>query len=370
MALEFMDGCSHEGTGNTVFYTDAKWTSSGPLGSYYLKGTGVGAGPVRRTNPTFAAPACCLYLNSSFPTKTLLYESSRYMAGAYYLAASNPQIGQFFRMLSGGVAIAWLTIESDQTVSIYAGGNSTPVWNSAPYTFTLNAYHYIEFFVSLGGGTPISITASLKIDGTALATNVTGNTAINASSLICGNSQMNQIGVSGGIAFVMDVIVMNSSATDVNGNTTTLNGFQGDLAIMDLVPDANVTAAWTLVGGSTQYGVLANVPPQDDVEYVYSSTVGQVASVNMTPISGVTGTIIGAQLCIRCKKDAEGSRAIRGQLNGTDLKNWTGVGSSPILDQYLYDYYNWFLFPLDSDNGTPWTEALFNAAAFGVKVSI
>lgn len=369
MALEFMDGCSHLGTGNVPYYTDGKWTSSGPLGSYYLPPTGVSSGPVRRTNPAFALPACCFYLNSSFPTKTLLYESSRYMAAAYYLAASNPQVGQFFRMLSGGQTIAWISVEPDQTVSIYAQGNPTPLFNSAPYTYGLNAYHYVEFFVSLSGGAPITVTASLKIDGHTFATNVTGNTNVTASSLLCGSAQMNQIGVAGGIAYVMDVIVMNSSATDANGHPTTLNAFQGDVAIMDLVPNADVTAGWTLVG-STQYGTLANNPPQDDVEYIYSDTVGQVSSVKMTPIAGVMGTIIGAQLCIRCKKDAEGSRAIRGQLNGTDLNNWTGIGSTPILDQYLYDYYNWFLFPLDSDNGTPWTEALFNAAAFGVKVSI
>jgi hypothetical protein len=363
-ALEFMDGCSHLGTGTTPFNTDRKWTSASPLGSYYL------TTPVRRSNPSFAAPACCLYLNSSFPTKTLTYQASRYMGGAYFLSASNPQVDQFLRMLSGGTTIAFLTVEADQTVSIYAAGNSTPIFNSAPYAFSLNAYHYVEFYVSLGGGTPITVTASLKIDGNALATNVTGNSGINASSLLCGTAEMNQIGFNGDIAYVMDVIVMNSLATDVNGNATTLNGFQGDVAIMDLVPDANVTTGWTLVGGSTQYGVLANIPPQDDVEYISSDTVSQVSSVNMTPISGITGTLLCAQLCVYCKKDAEGSRAIRALLNSTVVKNWTGPTSTPISDQYLYDYYDYFLFPLDSDLGTPWTETNFNAAAFGVEVSV
>jgi hypothetical protein len=90
----------------------------------------------------------------------------------------------------------------------------------------------------------------------------------------------------------------------------------------------------------------------------------------MTPISGITGTLLCAQLVIYCKKNAEGSRAIRGQLNGVDLANWTGIGLTPVYDQYLYDYYDCFLFPLDSLLGTPWTEANFNAAAFGVKLSI
>jgi hypothetical protein len=367
MAFEFMDGCSHLGTGNAfppAIIPDRKWTSISPLGINYV------TSPVRRTNPAFAAPACCINLNSSFPRKTLTYQSSRYMAAAYYLASSNPAITQFFGMLSGGVLIAYLTVENDQTVSIYAGGNGTPIFNSAPFTFGLDAYHYVEFFASLGGGSPITVTASLRVDGRVLATNVTGNTAINASSLLSGAATMNQIGFAGGVAYLMDVFVFNSSATDVNGNATAINTFQGDLAIMDLVPDANVAANWTLVGGSTQYGTLANIPPKDDVQYIYSDTVGQVSSVNMTPISGITGTLVAAQLCVYAKKDAEGSRAIRAQLNGTDLKNATGIGSTPILDQYLYDYYDDFLFPLDSDNGTPWTETLFNAAAFGVKVSI
>ena len=90
----------------------------------------------------------------------------------------------------------------------------------------------------------------------------------------------------------------------------------------------------------------------------------------MTPITGLTGSLLGAQLCIRVKKDAEGTRAIRAQLNGTDLSNWTGVGLTPIEDQSLYDYYDYFLFPLDSMAGTPWTESNFNSSSFGVKVSV
>ncbi len=367
MALEFMDGCSHLGTGSSPFNTDRKWTSAGPLGAYYVSSP---TGPVRRTNPAFAATACTLLLNSSFPTKTLTYRTERFMAGAYYLAASNPQIQQFFFMGSGGVKLAWLTVEADQTVSIYANGNATPVFNSAPYTFTLNAYHYVEFHVTLSGGSPITVTADLSIDGVRLATGATGSTTTNASSLICGAAQMNQIGFAGGTAYVMDIIVMNASATDVNGNATTLNAFQGDVAIMDLIPDANVTANWTLFAGSSQWAVLGNIPPQDDVQYIYSDTVGQVSSVNMQAISGISGTLLGVQFCIYAKKDAEGSRAIRGQLNGTDLQSWTGIGSSPITDQSLYDYYDDFLFPLDTNGGTAWTESNFNSATWGVKVSV
>jgi hypothetical protein len=373
MALEFMDGCSHLGTGShfpPAIPADRKWTSTSPLGVIYVNGSSSPSGPVRRTNPAFAAPACSMYMNSSFPTKTLLYVTERFMGAAYYLASSNPQIKQFFFMGSGGVNLAWLTVESDQTVSIYAFGNATPIFNSSPFTFTLDAFHYVQFSVTLGGGAPITVTASLTIDGHALAVGATGNTTVNASSLLVQAAEMNQIGFSGGAAFLMDVFVMNTDTTDVNGEPTTLTGFQGDLALMDLVPDANVTTGWALVGGATQYGVLANIPPQDDVEYITSSTVTQASTVNMTPITGLTGTIVGAQLCVYCKKDAEGSRAIRALLNGTDLANWTGVSSTPVNDQYLFDYYDDFLFPLDTLLGTAWTPANFNSAAFGLRVSI
>lgn len=373
MALEFMDGCSHLGKGSSfppAISPDRKWTSTSPLGVIYVNPSSSPTGPVRRTNPAFAAPACAMLLNSSFPTKTLTYRSSRYMGAAYYLSSGNPQIAQFFRMLSGGVPLAWLTVEADQTVSIYAAGNAVPIFNSAPFTFTLDAYHYVEFFVSLAGGTPITITASLTIDGNVLASGVTGSSTQNASGLLIGSAEMNQAGFSGGVAYIMDVIVMNAATTDVNGNSTPLHAFQGDVAIMDLVPDADVDANWTLVGGPTQFQTLANIPPQDDVEYIKSNTVAQVSSVNMTPISGLTGTIVGAQLCVYCKKDGEGSRAIRAQLNNTDLANWTGVGTTPVHDQYLYDYYDDFLFPLDTDLGTAWTPTNFNAAVFGVEVNI
>lgn len=369
MALEFLDSCSHLGSGSSfppAINLDRKWTQAS--GCDYV------TSPIRRSNPAFAAPACALNLSAATAYKTLTYQGSRYIGFAYYLSSGSPAGASLFcQMLSGGQLLAGLTVDSDNTVSILA--NNTVIWNSAPYTFTFDAYHYVEFYVELTGSTPIGIVATLKIDGVTLATSETGSTGVNASSLICNATLMNQVALAGGRSgnfegVAMDIIVMNASGTDANGNTTTLNGFQGDVAIMTLVPDANVTTGWSLVGGSTQYGVLANIPPEDDVEYIKSDTVGQVSSVNMTPITGLTGTLLGAQLCIYAKKDAEGSRAIRGQLNGTDLQNYFAPGGSPTYDQYLYDYYGYSLFELDSLLGTAWTEANFNSAAFGVKVSV
>ena len=366
MALEHKEGCSHLGSGSTIppaISITRKWTSALPLGCYYV------TTPVRRTNPSYAAPALAIYLNSSFLQKTLTYQGSRYMAAAYYMDSSDSEEDVVFQMLSGGQSLANIKIEADLTVSIYANG--TLAFNSGTYVFTTNAYHYIEWYVELTGGSPISIYSTLKIDGQVLVTGATGNTNVYTNQLLSNALTMNQVGIAGGRAYTMDVLVMNSSATDVNGFATTLNGFQGDVQIMDIVPDADVVTNWTLVGGATRFGVLANIPPQDDVEYISSDTINQVNSINMTPISlSLSGTLLSVQLCVYAKKDAEGSRAIRAQLNGTDIANWTTVGLTPIFDQYLYDYYDFFLFPLDSLLGTAWTPTNFNSAVFGVKVSI
>ena len=370
MALEFMDSCSHMGSGNIfppAIPADNKWTSMYPLGCFYE------TSPVRRTNPAFSATALCLGLNSSNAWKTLTYQSSRYMSAAYYISSAHGGAQRsMFQMLSGGQLLADVSFEIDGTISIYA--NNTRIWNSATYVWTLDTYHYAEFYVILSGSTNIGITATLKIDGVTLVTAATGNTGINNNNLInAGSTTMNQIGFSGGAGcYIMDVLVMNSSTTDVNGFTTTLNGFQGDVAIMTLIPDADVTTSWSKFpsGAANQYSLVANNPPKDDVDYIYDNTVNDVSAFNMTPITGLTGSLLGAQLCIRVKKDAEGTRAIRAQLNGTDLSNWTGVGLTPIEDQSLYDYYDYFLFPLDSMAGTSWTESNFNSSSFGVKVSV
>jgi len=362
MALEFIDSCAHSGFGASQIPISRKWTSFNSA-SYVNT-------PVRTSGVSIAI--------TNFISKSVGYAAERYMGFAYYYPSSSNGVLFLAVMSSGGAIMAYVRIESDLSLSIYTGGNNTRIFNSGAainFYITADTFHYYEFHVNLGGGNPVTVSCDLKVDGQSIANGSSGSTSYAASGLLVNSAQMNQVQIygptgGGSTGWVCDVYVLNINNTDMNGVTTTLTGFLGDVAINALVPVADVTTQWALFpsGSPNSYSLLSEIPPDDDTTYVYTDGVNQVDNFNFQPLLNFNGTLLGAQLLIYAKKDAEGSRAIQGVVGGTSQKNLnSGITS---YDNFLYDYYDYFIFPLDTDNGVPWTPDIFNSENFGAKLSI
>lgn len=351
MAMDFIDSCAHSGSGGSQIPLSRKWTS---YASANYSTTHV------RTSGTSIA------LQGGIG-KTLAYKNERWFGLACYI--SNGQSIPFFMQFgSGGAVLVYITIELDSTISIKVGPGNTSIWNSAPLVVTTDVFHYFEFHVLLGGGTPITVSCDLHVDGQTWASTITGNTGYNSSNLIIDGAYMNQITVggasgSGQTIYLCDIYCLNSDTTDINGHTTSLDTFLGDVDIDTILPVADNTTNWTPSSGSVHYVLVDEVPPDDDTTYISSDTPTNLDDFEFEQIVGFSGTILGAQLLVYAKKDAEGTRTIEGTVGGTAQVNNNGT------EQYLYDYYDYFIFPLDSDNGTPWTVTNFNAERFGVFLS-
>ena len=109
--------------------------------------------------------------------------------------------------------------------------------------------------------------------------------------------------------------------------------------------------------------LYADVAPDITTIINITDTVGQAETFKFQQLISFTGIIFGAQLLLYAKKDAEGARSIAGLVGGSVVNNLYGNQS------YLYDYYDYFIYPLDSDNGTAWTPAVYNAENFGAQLS-
>jgi len=358
MALEFIDSCAHSGTllANQIPIS-RKW-SSYSQSNYVVSPTRTSGGSIAVTG---------------FIAKTLAYRSQRFFGMAYYYPSSSNGNINLMLMLSGGLPMAQVRIETDLSLSIYTGGNNNRIYNSGGQHLyiTADVFHYFEFGVTLGGGTPINITCALSVDGQVFTSGASGNTGFNSTDTLINAAQMNQVQVSGpqgggSTGYVTDIYVLNADTLDVNGNKTTLNQFLGDVAINALIPVSDVTIQWALQPSSNpnSYSLLHEIPPDDDTTYILTNTIGNKDTFLFQPLVGFSGTLLGAQLLIYAKKDAEGKRAIHGLVGGFTQSNNYGT------DQYLYDYYDYFIFPLDTDNGVAWTPAIFNAENFGVLLSI
>jgi hypothetical protein len=361
MATDFLDSCSHSGVGAAAIPVSRKWTVFNDA-SYQNASTGA---PVDRAGQTVLA-----IVTGGLVSRSCSYQTQRTVGVRYYIPTASSS-GPIITFGTGGQELCSLNIESDRSISIYTYPSLIKIYNSGTQGFfvTTDVFHYFEMTVTLGGGNPIGVTVSVDIDSTQWAVNASGPTGVIATDTLVGTTSMNQITISapqGNVtAYACDIYVFNGLTTDINGNVTANTGMTGDVSIDALIPIADKTPLqWSIFpsGSPSSFSLIDEIPPDDDTTYIFSSSLGQVSMFQFQQLVGFLGTIFSAQLCLYVKKDAEGARAITGVVGNTPVNNLFGSSSQ------LYDYYDYFLYPLDSDNGTQWTPSVYNAEVFGIKL--
>ena len=350
MALRFIDSAAHYATGQAV----RKWTSDSGV-------TIVSSGGDRN------AP----YINAGGEAllKTLTPESTLITG---FRGSIDPGVNNIMTVLAQGGTMGFINLNSDATISIGAG-------NEVIYTSTLAVsdtieWHYYEVWWNFSGVCTTTSSASNTLTGTLWVDGDKWGTFSGRSNLALypwvvngqTSAQANQFGPASaqhGYA-LMDIYCVDTNTMDLNGNTTTLTTNLGDVQIDAVFPDQDITTNWGSFGGdgTHAYSCVNETTPNDDTSYVYTTATGSVEAFEYQPISSFTGTILGAQYLVCAKKTAEGSREIALQLEGTNLFTSNFLGTN----NYLSDYYIYYIAPLDSANGTAWTTAVFNTSTFGV----
>lgn len=347
MGLEFIDSFAHSGEQHAAIDTFLKWTNGLNAGLYTTS-------PVR-------ASGHAITLIGEIHKTLKLYKNFRVAGVAYYYPATSTR-GTPLIFLSGGLPIVTLIIEADNSLSVYSG---VRIINSS-YIVTGDVYHYYEMSVTLGGATPLTVDVIVRIDGHEVI-NTSGASSFAASQLLVQSALMNGIGLGGAlgggnVAYACDFYCLNNDSTDILGFTTTNTNFLGDVGVYALMPVQDVSVSWQPFGGSgtSSFSCVNEIPPDDDTSYVFTDTVGQIETFHFQPILGFTGTIFGAQLLVYAKKDAEGSRAFQPVIGGNPFD----------VNNYLYDYYDYFIWPLDTNVGLVWTPTNFNSQNFGAELTI
>lgn len=363
MALRFIDSVQHymNAVGNSTEYLFLrKWT----VGQSYVSSTGG-----RRNAPYLTGGGGAM--------KTLTYTPTWFIGAAYELI--NGSQGTLNTIQGGGAVVASLNLNSDYTLSIKAGGNI--IYTSTLSVSDATVWHYYETeFTTFGTGTQTgTLTGSLWVDGLLWGTffgtaNQVGN------NYLSGSYCANQVGFSANVG-CQDFYALDTSATDINGGTTTLTGRLGDVQIDAIFPAADVTTTWGTVGGdgthayscvndpivissgTTTYGTYGS--PDDDTSYVTTTNTGSSESFTYQPLASFTGTIFGIQYLVCAKKDAEGSREIAMYAGSSTVYTENFLGAN----NYLSDYYVYYIAPMDSYFGTAWTTGVLNTTTFGVTCS-
>jgi hypothetical protein len=351
VAIRFIDSVGH--------YTSAqaprKWTLIG--------GQTVTTSGGRRNAPYIQ------FSGGGGASKTLTYGTRWIQGCAMQMQPGAGNLGgNILSLTADNTELLSLFMNNDATLSIRVGGTQTGLSTIAVADPTSWHYYEMDGTLSASGGN-VAGTASIKVDGNSYGI-FGGVSGIGTAGLIFGSSAANGVGVKSVAASgFMDYYCLDTSTTDINGiNGSTNTTFLGDVEIDALFPSADVTTGWGTVGGdgTHAYTCVNETHADDDTSYVFTTASGSIESFNYQPITGFTGTLLAAQYLACARKDAEGSRIITLPV-GTGSNLGTSVEFLQ-ANNYLSDFYVYYIAPLDTDFGTAWTTAVFNAERFGVKL--
>jgi hypothetical protein len=269
----------------------------------------------------------------------------------------------------GGGFANWLQlrVESDGSLSIYSSGGFALAGNTAtsspPFYIVPGVFFYIELHVLLGGGTPGTITCTLKVNTKAYLSGVTANCNFSTSALMSQAASANYhnfaSGISSGQAYIDDLYINDNTAV---ASQPAANDFRGDIRVGPyIVPRLDNTINWSgFPSIPPSYPLVNEVPPDGDSSYIYDTNVNDIDDFFFSLVPSFVGEIQAAHLNVFARKDNEGTREIAPIVGGS-------INLTPTM--YLADEYYYYTFPMDVDpGGGVWTVASINAQVFGVQV--
>lgn len=225
--------------------------------------------------------------------------------------------------------------------------------NSGNFNMSPNLWHRLEIKLTVDDSAG---EITIRLDDTEVFT----STSIDTQR--ASNAFTNRIDVQVGIgnSYVMnydDIIVLDDQGS-VN------NDFLGDLKIETLRPDADgFVNNFTRSAGTTNFENVDEGPgPNDDTDFVESSTVGHQDLYTTDNLSGTPDTVYAVVVRAAARKDDAGSRTIQ-------LLTRTGTTTDVGATQTLLTTYSRFqeIHEIDPDTGVAWTVSGVDGLQIGME---
>lgn len=112
-----------------------------------------------------------------------------------------------------------------------------------------------------------------------------------------------------------------------NGEGATFNDFIGDVVIHGLLPasDAGPNDMAPFGGGLANYTTVDDNPPDDDLSYLWSNTMGHQDFFGVDPLPANVIDVLAVSAHARAKKDAAGTSNIKLGLRLNTNEVWSGT---------------------------------------------
>lgn len=335
MALLFMDGFDHYVSGGDVLY---KWSDYNyiQISTAYSRFSG-GEGAL--------IDGTAFYLQKDFGANystLVLGVAARFGVSTTPTYNSGAPTFAFYDTDGGATQIACYFDGYD--LLVYRG-LGTALLGTASNVFTnWNEWRYIEIKLTFNSTSGVVVVKSNETELLNLSSQNTQATA---------NAYANHFTMKGAYSGV-DIHYDDLYIDDAN--------FHGDVRVHTFNPDSDGTHSDFTASAGSNYQCVDEGQPNDDTDYVYSSTVGHKDTYGIT--TGSLYTVKGAQLTNYVRKDDAGTRKIKPlcRSNSTDYQ-----GSEVDLDtSYRAVTELWENDPADSN---AWTQTKLEAAEFGLEVT-
>jgi len=334
MTLLFMDGFEHYATADLSGKWDFRGGTFEELGSSYGR---------------FGTNGIRLYAAGAYLRKLISgSKSTIYFGGAFYKAstgATSETTGSgMFRVYDESQVLQVIVrLDPSYGFSVYRG-DGTLLGSSSPGLVGDRQWHYLEVKVTISDTVGV---VEVKLDESQII-NLTSRDTRNGSEYI------GYVQISGEIInkyFYWDDIYIDDSQ------------FQGNCHVKAFMPDSNGTYTdFTRSVGSNDYEAVDANPPDDDTDYIYSSTDEDKSTFGIT--TGSLETVKGMQLNNRLLLANAGVRTVKPVVrsNGTDYIGgvFPTIISTPLFYSRIYE--------TDPDDSGAWTQTKLEAAEFGLKI--
>jgi hypothetical protein len=251
-------------------------------------------------------------------------------------------------------------ISINSTGQFSASCNGT-LLGTASAAMGFGAWHYVEVKATISATVGVVV---LKVDGVTLI-NLTGQNTKGSANATFSGIQLGMTGNIGGSSIT--VYYDDVYYCDASGSFN--NTYLGDIAIKCVFPTANGTTNNFTLGGSTpaatNWQSVKETVPDDGVTYVADGTLNDIDRYTFPAITG--NTVLAAVINMRTTKDDATARSVRGAIKSSSTTGDTGTDL--VVTQTTYADLQG-ISESDPNTSAIWTVTNFNAAEFGVKVTL
>lgn len=272
-------------------------------------------------------------------SKTLPHGARWVVGFAYRLNTTPSGDVEIYRLANNVNSLCRLLQDGDGTLSIRAG-NSNVI---AVSTRAINEgrWYYIELDMTVGGSTPITMTAELRINGH-VETSGNGSVGFNSADNLSQDATGNAHSFSGipgvGNSCDFDDLYIKNEA-----------GYEGDPKVIPAYPSGDGgTVQWTPQSGTSHFAMV-DTHPVDLTKWVETTGTNNIDLWQF--VLPNSGPIVAINFSVLARKDDEGTKS---------FKIVCGPGGTDTLSDEFFvsdvtpEYYE-FSLKLDPSTGSAWT---------------